>query len=122
MQNEKLENLYEQIVNLKMSELVDLKQMLEERLSLKIIGAFTAGLENIVEVKKRYMVSVQEVIGNRIEVIKAVKEAKQLGLKEAKEFVDTIIGKTETFDEFEQANDLLNTYEKIGLKAALVEV
>lgn len=124
MQNEKLENLYDQIVHLKMSELVELTEMLKDRLSLRIIGGFSTILENVVKVedKKRYMISVEAISGNKIEVIKAIKEVKGLGLKESKEFVDNIIGKTETFDDLDQANELLNTYEKVGLKVALTEV
>lgn len=124
MQNEKLENLYNQIVHLKMSELVELTEMLKDRLSLRIIGGFSTTLENVVKVedKKRYMISVEAISGNKIEVIKAIKEVKGLGLKESKEFVDNIIGKTETFDDLDQANELLNTYEKVGLKVALTEV
>lgn len=124
MQNEKLENLYDQIVHLKMSELVELTEMLKDRLSLRIIGGFSTTLENVVKVedKKRYMISVEAISGNKIEVIKAIKEVKGLGLKESKEFVDNIVGKTETFDDLDQANELLNTYEKFGLKVALTEV
>ena len=124
MQNEKLENLYDQIVHLKMSELVELTEMLKDRLSLRIIGGFSTTLENVVKVedKKRYMISVEAISGNKIEVIKAIKEVNGLGLKESKEFVDNIVGKTETFDDLDQANELLNTYEKFGLKVALTEV
>lgn len=124
MQNEKLENLYDQIVHLKMTELVELTNMLTERLSLRIIGGFSTTLQNVVkaEEKKQYKVSVEGIGDNKIEVIKSVRQVKGLGLKESKDFVDTVVGKEEIFDDKEQADELFNTYNKIGLKVSLTEI
>lgn len=123
MQNEKLENLYNDIVHLKMSELVELTNMLTERLSLRVIGSFSNNLQSVVKVEeKKYKVSVEGITANKIEVIKSVRQLKGLGLKESKDFVDTIVGKEEIFEDFDQANELYNSYNQVGLKVTLTEI
>lgn len=123
MQNEKLENLYNDIVHLKMSELVELTNMLTERLSLRVIGSFSNTLQSVVKVEeKKYKVSVEGITANKIEVIKSVRQLKGLGLKESKDFVDTIVGKEEIFEDFDQANELYNSYSQVGLKVTLTEI
>ena len=59
---------------------------------------------------------------NKIEVIKSVRQLKGLGLKESKDFVDTIVGKEEIFEDFDQANELYNSYSQVGLKVTLTEI
>lgn len=107
-----------------MTELVELTNMLNTRLSLRIIGGFSTTLQNVVKVeeKKQYKVSVEGIGDNKIEVIKSVRQVKGLGLKESKDFVDTIVGKEEIFDDKEQADELFNTYNQIGLKVSLTEI
>lgn len=124
MQNEKIENLYSEIVGLKMSELVELSGLLTQRLNINVIGSFASNLQNavIIEQKKQYKVLVEAIGDNKIEAIKNVRLFKGLGLKESKDFVESVIGKEEVFDEKEQAEELFNTYNKIGFKVSLNEV
>lgn len=123
MQNENIENVYNQIVGLKMSELVELGNLLTQRLGLNVLGSLTTTQNAvIVEQKKQYKVLVEAIGDNKIESIKNVRLFKGLGLKESKDFVESIVGKEEIFDEKEQAEELFDTYNRIGFKVAMTEI
>lgn len=120
MQHETVDNLYDKIGALTVNELLALTNMLTEKFSLNI------GVQPLAHVpaqqSTRYKVLIEALNGNKIAIIKAVKEIKGLGLKESKDFVDTIVGREEIFDDYNQAQEVLNTYNQIGLKAVMTEI
>lgn len=124
MQNENIENVYNQIVGLKMSELVELSNLLTQRLGLNVMGSLVNTLQSNaqVETNKQYKVSVESIGDNKIEAIKNVRLFKGLGLKESKDFVENVVGKEEIFDEKEQAEELFDTYNRIGFKVSITEM
>lgn len=124
MQNENIENVYNQIVGLKMSELVELSNLLTKRLGLNVMGSLINTMQDNAqeEIKKQYKVFVEAIGDNKIESIKNVRLFKGLGLKESKDFVENVVGREEIFDEKEQAEELFDTYNKIGFKVSITEV
>ena len=92
-----LQQLEEQIVGLSLLDAAQLVKKLEERLGVSAAaaapvtvaggGAATTGAAPAEE-KTEFAVILKEVGGNKINVIKAVREVTSLGLKEAKDLVD----------------------------------
>ena len=92
-----LQQLEEQIVGLSLLDAAQLVKKLEERLGVSAAaaapvmvaggGAAAAGAAPAEE-KTEFAVILKEVGGNKINVIKAVREVTSLGLKEAKDLVD----------------------------------
>jgi large subunit ribosomal protein L7/L12 len=92
-----LQQLEEQIVGLSLLDAAQLVKKLEERLGVSAAaaapvtvaggGAAATGAAPAEE-KTEFAVILKEVGGNKINVIKAVREVTSLGLKEAKDLVD----------------------------------
>lgn len=123
MQNEKIEDLMGQIGHLTVNDLLALTETLKKKYDLDLSNGFMPTLVDTTKVeKKTFKVSVESIGENKIAVIKAVKEIKGLGLKESKDFVDTIVGRVETFDDEIEAQAVFNTYQKIGLVVSMIEV
>lgn len=123
MQNEKIEDLMDQIGHLTVNDLLALTETLKKKYDLDLSNGFMPTLVDTTKVeKKTFKVSVESIGENKIAVIKAVKEIKGLGLKESKDFVDTIVGRVETFDDETEAQAVFNTYQKIGLVVSMIEV
>lgn len=122
MQKEIIDNLMVQIGSLTVNELLTLTETLKEKYSLDL-STFSYNMGDVapIDVKKSYKISVEGIGDNKIAVIKAVREVKGLGLKESKDFVETIVGQTETFDNEIEAQDVFNMYQKIGLKVVMTE-
>ena len=91
-----LAQLEESIVGLSLLEAADLVKKLEARLGVSaaaaapvmVAGGGGAAAAAPAEEKTEFTVVLKEVGGNKINVIKAVREVTSLGLKEAKELVD----------------------------------
>ena len=93
-----LQQLEEQIVGLSLLDAAQLVKKLEERLGVSAAaaapvmvaggGAGAAAGAVPAEEKTEFAVILKEVGGNKINVIKAVREVTSLGLKEAKDLVD----------------------------------
>lgn len=86
----------EEIQSLTLMEAADLVKTLEEKLGVSAAAAAVAvpsgggaTAEAAVEEKTEFSVVLTAVTGNKIAVIKAVREVTSLGLKEAKELVDS---------------------------------
>lgn len=124
MQNEKIEALYNQIGHLTVNDLLALTEMLKEKYSLDLTNGFTHVVADSAKTDepKRYKISVQSIGDNKVAAIKAVKEIKALGLKESKDFVDNIVGRDEIIDNFDEAQEVFNTYQKIGFKVLMTEI
>ncbi len=90
---EKIEKLVEEIEKLTVIELADLVKAIEEKFGVSAAAAVVAaGAANgaaAAEEKTEFNVVLKDAGATKIAVIKAVREATGLGLKEAKDLVDS---------------------------------
>ncbi len=93
--SEKVTNLIEEVKSLTVLELSELVKALEEEFGVSAaapaavaVAAPAAGAAPAAEEKTEFDVVLKSAGGNKINVIKVVKEATGLGLKEAKALVD----------------------------------
>ena len=87
----KVDELLESIDSLTVVELADLVKKIEEKygVSAQAVAAPVAGgVAGAAEEKSNFNVVLKEVGANKIQVIKVVRDATGLGLKEAKDLVD----------------------------------
>ena len=125
-----LQQLEEQIVGLSLLDAAALVKKLEERLGVSAAaaapvmvagggaGAGAAGAAPAEE-KTEFTVVLKEVGANKINVIKAVREATSLGLKEAKDLVD---GAPKTVKEGVSKEEAETIKKKFADAGATVEV
>ncbi|MBI4252789.1 50S ribosomal protein L7/L12 [Candidatus Uhrbacteria bacterium] len=91
---EKFKDLVSKIENLSALDLAELVKVLEEKFGVSAsapvmaVAAAAPGAGAPVEEKSSFDVEITEAGGNKIAVIKVVREITQLGLKEAKDLVD----------------------------------
>ncbi len=121
---EKIEKLIEEIDSLTVVELADLVKAIEEKYGVSAVAAAApaagavAGGDAAAE-KSSYDVVLTEAGDQKIKVIKVVRDATGLGLKEAKELVD---GAPKTIKEGvskDEAEDLKAKFTEVG---AVVEL
>ena len=119
----KIDELLESIDALTVAELAELVKGIEEKygVSAAAVAAPAAGAAGAAaaEEKSSFNVVLKEVGGNKIQVIKVVRDATGLGLKEAKDLVD---GAPKTVKEGlskEDAEALKNKFSEVG---AVVEL
>ena len=91
---EKIEKLVEEIEKLTVIELADLVKAIEEKFGVSAAAAVVAAGAGAVagaaaEEKSEFDVILSDAGASKIQVIKAVREATGLGLKEAKDLVDS---------------------------------
>ena len=113
---EKIEKLIEEIDNLTVVELADLVKAIEEKYGVSAVAAAApaaGGAAAAAEEKTSFNVVLKEAGDQKIKVIKVVRDATGLGLKEAKELVD---GAPKTIKEG------VNKDEAEELKAKFTEV
>ena len=92
----KVETILEEIKGLTLLEASDLVKKMEEAFGVSaaaaapvmMAGGAGAGAAGAPEEKTEFTVVLTEVVANKINVIKAVREVTSLGLKEAKDLVD----------------------------------
>ena len=119
---EKIEKLIEEIDSLTVVELNDLVKAIEEKYGVSAVAAAApaaAGAAGAAEEKTSFDVVLKEAGDQKIKVIKVVRDATGLGLKEAKELVD---GAPKTVKEGvskEEAEDLKDKFDEFG---AVVEL
>ena len=120
---EKIEKLIEEIDALTVVELADLVKAIEEKYGVSAVAAAAPAAGGAVagaaEEKSSFDVVLQDAGANKIQVIKVVRDATGLGLKEAKELVD---GAPKTIKEGvakEEAEDLKAKFTEVG---AVVEL
>ena len=90
---EKIENLIAEIEKLTVLELADLVKAIEEKFGVSaaaaaVVAAPAAGGAEAAAEKTEFNVVLKDAGSNKIAVIKVVREATGLGLKEAKDLVD----------------------------------
>jgi len=124
-----LQQLEEQIVGLSLLDAAALVKKLEERLGVSAAaaapvvmaggGAGAAAGAAPAEAKNEFSVILKEVGANKINVIKAVREVTNLGLKEAKDLVD---GAPKPVKEGVSKEEAENIKKKFTEAGAVVEV
>ena len=90
---EKIENLLAEIEKLTVLELADLVKAIEDKFGVSaaaaaVVAAAPGAAAEAAAEKTSFNVVLKEAGGNKIAVIKVVREATGLGLKEAKDLVD----------------------------------
>ncbi len=120
---EKIEKLIEEIDSLTVVELNDLVKAIEEKYGVSAVAAAAPAAGAVAgaaaEEKSSFDVVLTEAGDQKIKVIKVVRDATGLGLKEAKELVD---GAPKTIKEGvakEEAEDLKAKFTEVG---AVVEL
>ena len=89
--SEKIEKMLEEIDSLTVIELSELVKGIEEKYGVSAVAAAApaaGGAAAAAEEKSSFNVVLKEAGANKIAVIKVVRDATGLGLKEAKELVD----------------------------------
>jgi large subunit ribosomal protein L7/L12 len=123
-----LQAIEEQIVGLSLLEAAELVKKLESRLGVSAAaaapvmvagGAGAAAGAAPAEEKTEFTVTLKEVGGNKINVIKAVREVTSLGLKEAKDLVD---GAPKTVKEGVSKEEAETIKKKFADAGATVEI
>ena len=116
----------EQLVNLTVKEVNELATILKEEYGIEPAAAAVAvaagpaaGGAAAAEEKSSFDVILAEVGGAKLQVVKAVKEACGLGLKEAKDLVDGAPAKIKEGLSKEEAENLKKAIEESGAKVEL---
>lgn len=126
---EKFKSLVEQIENLSVLELSELVKILEERFGVSASAPIMAassqaeqaggGGESAEEEKTSFDIELVEAGGNKIAVIKVLREVTTLGLKEAKDLVDSAPKVVKEGVPKEDAENIKKKLEEAGAKAAI---
>ena len=124
--SEKLTKLMEEIKNLTVLELSEFVKALEEEFGVSAAAPVAvaaagpaAGAEEEAEEQTEFDVILKEVGSEKIKVIKTVREVTGLGLKEAKEVVDTAPGTVKEGVDKELAIEIEAKFKAVG---ATVEI
>ena len=121
---EKIENIIAEIEKLTVLELADLVKAIEEKFGVSaaaaaVVAAPVAGGAAAAEEKSSFNVVLKDAGANKIAVIKVVREATGLGLKEAKDLVDRAPKTVKEGVSKEEAEDLKAKFSEVG---AVVEL
>ena len=127
MASEKVLNLIEEVKNLTVLELSDLVKALEEELGVSAsapmavaAAAPAAGGEAAAAAEKTdFDVVLEAAGGQKIKVIKVVREVTGLGLKEAKELVDNAPKAVKEGASKEEAEEIKTKLEEVGATVEL---
>ena len=122
---EKIENIVAEVEKLTVLELADLVKAIEEKFGVSaaaavvaVAGGAAAGAA-AAEEKTEFNVVLKEAGANKIQVIKAVREATGLGLKEAKDLVDNAPKTLKEAASKEEAEEIKSKLEAEGAKVTL---
>ena len=120
---EKIEKLVEEIEKLTVIELADLVKAIEEKFGVSAAAAVVAaGAANgaaAAEEKTEFNVVLKDAGATKIAVIKAVREATGLGLKEAKDLVDSAPKTVKENMPKEDAEKLVESLKAAGAMAEM---
>ena len=117
----------EELVNLTVKEVNELATVLKDEYGIEpaaaavavAAGPAAAGTAEAAEEKSSFDVVLAEVGANKLQVVKAVKEACGLGLKEAKDLVDGAPATVKEGLAKEEAENLKKAIEEAGAKVEL---
>ena len=122
---EKIEKLVEEIEKLSVIELADLVKAIEEKFGVSAAAAVVAAGAGAAagaagaEEKSEFNVVLKDAGASKIAVIKAVREATGLGLKEAKDLVDAAPKTIKEGVAKEEAEKLVATLTEAGATAVM---
>ena len=121
---EKIEKLIEEIDALTVVELAELVKAIEEKYGVSAVAAAApaaggAAAGGAAEEKSEFNVVLKDAGANKIQVIKVVRDATGLGLKEAKDLVDGAPKTVKEGASKEEAEDLKAKFTEVG---AVVEL
>ena len=118
----KIDELLETIDSLTVVELAELVKGIEEKygVSAAAVAAPVAGGAATAEEKTEFNVVLKEAGANKIQVIKVVRDATGLGLKEAKELVDGAPKTVKENVKKEEAEELKAKFTEVGAVVDLV--
>ena len=110
------EEMIEEIKKMTVVELADLVKAIEEEFGVSAVAAAApaAGAVAAAEEKSSFNVVLKEVGDQKIKVIKVVRDATGLGLKEAKDLVDGAPKTVKEGASKEEAEDLKAKFEEVG--------
>ncbi len=123
--SEKLQKLMEEIKNMTVLELSEFVKALEEEFGVSaaapvaVAAAPAAGAAAEVEEQTEFDIILKEVGTEKIKVIKTVREVTGLGLKEAKEVVDTAPSTVKEGVDKKAADEISAKFKAVG---ATIEV
>ena len=115
----------EELVNLTVKEVNELATVLKEEYGIEpaaaavAVAAGPAAAGEAAEEKTSFDVILAEVGAAKLQVVKAVKEACGLGLKEAKDLVDAVPAKIKEGLSKDEAENLKKAVEEAGAKVEL---
>ena len=115
----------EELVNLTVKEVNELATVLKEEYGIEpaaaavAVAAGPAAAGETAEEKTSFDVILAEVGAAKLQVVKAVKEACGLGLKEAKDLVDAVPAKIKEGLSKDEAENLKKAIEEAGAKVEL---
>lgn len=119
----KFKDIVSKIEEMSVIDLHELVKVLEEKFGVSAaavaVAGPAAGAGEAVETKSSFDVELTEAGEQKIAVMKVVKEALALGLKEAKDLVDGAPSMLKTGMKKEEAEDLKKKIEEAGGKATL---
>lgn len=120
--SEKIDNIVAAVEELTVLELNELVKAIEEKFGVSAaapVAVVAAAGGAAAEEKTEFDVILAEVGGNKMAVIKAVKEITGLGLKEAKELVDNAPKPIKEAASKADAEDIQKKLEEAGAKVEL---
>ena len=116
------DEIIDAIAAMSVMDVVELVKAMEEKCGVSAAAAVVAGPAAgaaAAEEKTEFDVTLKEVGANKIAVIKAVRTATGLGLKEAKDLVESAPAKIKEALPKEEAEALKKALEEAGAKASL---
>lgn len=118
----KIDELLETIDTLTVVELAELVKGIEEKYGVSaaaVAAPVAGGAAGAAEEKSEFNVVLKEVGANKIQVIKVVRDATGLGLKEAKDLVDGAPKTVKENVKKEEAEELKAKFEEAGATVEL---
>lgn len=117
------DEIIEAIAQMSVMEVVELVKAMEEKFGVSaaaaVVAGPAAGAAAAEEEKTEFDVTLKEIGANKIAVIKAVRTATGLGLKEAKDLVESAPAKIKEALPKEEAEALKKSLEEAGAKVEL---
>ena len=118
------QDIIDAVAGMSVMEIVELVKAMEEKFGVSAAVAVMAGpagggAAEEAEEKTEFTVMLEEVGANKIAVIKAVRAATSLGLKEAKDLVESAPAKIKEGIPKDEAEALKKAFEEAGAKVKL---
>lgn len=124
MAKSKVDDILVSVEEMTVLELSDLVKKLEEKFGVSaaapvVVGAAVAGAGEAAEVKDEFDVVLASAGGKKIQVLKVLREMTGLGLKEAKELVDSAPKPVKQGVKKEEAEEIKKKLEAEGAKVEI---